>query len=305
MRLALDSNLLAFQRPRIIMRGVAETLGLRLIILPEVQDEARRNLVRANGEWAGGKAEGLAGATDEFVFDAITLAEKAAGAWFDQDILNNSNNYEVITPKGGTEVEARRIARLIPDGYLSANPKIMAGDPLIIGQAIAYGASLLSTNNLNTISHEDVNDWASKCGHTPHRALIRSPDETLRDLCEDGVGRESWIQPVLWGCCFNTARQGAGIENWRRFSAAMEGALDGSGFKELAKEVQWFLRENPQGVQMMAAALQGSKPAFDYLMESEGIKDAMLDEAIREAGRMHGIEPSADAETSPAVRGPG
>lgn len=138
----------------------------------------------------------------------------------------------------------------------------------------------------------------------PHGALIRSPDETLHDLCGGGVGREAWIQPVLWGCCFNTARQGADIENWRGFSATMEAALAGSGFKELAAEVQWFLRENPQGVPMMAAALQRSKPAFDYLMESEAIKDAMVDEAIREAGGTHGIEPSADAEASP-LRGPG
>ena len=192
---AIDSNLFVSPATRRLLHGIALETGKNIFLLPEVHREiAKRKRIcsaevfrwRRRQRWqkldAGGPVEKM-----ERVIDAIG---KASLDWYEEELSRPNGVFGRVQT---TDREARDVARIgealpkrIFKGFVEGKP--LEGDPLIVAQAIFHKIDLLSTNNLNTIDHDQLNAWLRSRGDWIHD-LIHTPSHAVQEICQDDIQR--------------------------------------------------------------------------------------------------------------------
>jgi len=234
--LALDTNLLAYSSSRRLLHGVALETGTSLVVLPEVyaQTLSRVGLI-AESRWESELEEDarFADADKQRIVDA---AAEGARAWFKGEMAREEGAFVPLEETLDQAWAARRIARNLPAGSIRRNDRLAEGDPLIIGQAITFDVTLLSTNNLRTIRHEPINAWVTSTLGRNQR-LLYLPDETLQEL--SNCDRQ---QTYEWTIAYGAWPMQLDVEDESAVRESYEGAIEriaGAGFADTASEAQW------------------------------------------------------------------
>ena len=156
--------------------------GTSLVELPEVyaQTPSRVGLI-AESRWESELGRVHTMPTDAGKQRIVDSAAEGARTWFKGEMAREEGAFVPLEETLDQAWAARRIARNLPAGSIRRNDQLAEVDPLIIGQAITFDVTLLSTNNLGTIRHEPINAWVtSTLGRNRH--LLYVPDETLQEL---------------------------------------------------------------------------------------------------------------------------
>ncbi len=238
MKLALDTNLLAYETPRRFLRNVARDLGMGIHVLPQVHEESLKRIERAEQERWTERLENLPGYTDLARGRIVSAVGAAARQWLDEQCRRQDSGLYLVRPTFEQTWQAHRIARNLPPGVVKRGISVPTGDPLILAQAAVHNVTLLSTNNFKTIDHENANEWFRDHLAEPE-PIVRTPDETIGRLCgNDRSVAERWTLAYAP----NWTRERSGVREEDNLRLIYEEALDrlaGAGFEETAQKARW------------------------------------------------------------------
>ena len=162
MILAPDTNLLLYPTPRTLLHAIAIEQGHEILVLPEVYDEVMRGIRITQAEKAQDIFKGLSNLGSDRESEIAERMIASAQDWFTSELEHEDTAYRRAEQTWQQAANAARIVRALPSGIAAPMPEPPSGDPLILAQALVHEATLLSTNNLNTIDHEQANAWARK-----------------------------------------------------------------------------------------------------------------------------------------------
>ena len=245
MKLAVDTNLLAYETPRRFLRNVAQHLGINIFVLPQVHEEALRRIERTEQEHWTEKLEELPDYDDTARGRIVSAAGTAAKEWLDEQCRRQGSGLVLVRPNFDQQWQAHQIARNLPAGVVKKGLTAPLGDPLILAQTAVHGMTLLSTNNFKTIHHENANEWfQNQLGK--RYPIVRMPDETI-DVLADQTRATATMWTLGYGP--NWTQDPAaprGDEDAARtlYEAALE-RLEGAGFTTTAQHARWTY-ENEQ-----------------------------------------------------------
>ena len=294
---AIDSNLFVFPATRRLLHGIALETGKNIFLLPEVHREiAKRKRIcsaevfrwRRRQRWqkldAGGPVEKM-----ERVIDAIG---KASLDWYEEELSRPNGVFGRVQT---TDREARDVARIgealpkrIFKGFVEGKP--LEGDPLIVAQAIFCKIDLLSTNNLNTIDHDQLNAWLRSRGDWIHD-LIHTPSHAVQEICQDDIQRV-YQHFIAHGTLRVSAKE---QENRTEFVRALnalsragfgdgdDGAHESDAFMGVVYRVDAEFRFDRHFAARFQEAI--ASPHREPAIESERRLNNLVDLAVKEAGR--------------------
>ena len=271
--LALDTNLLAYPSSRRLLHGVALDTGVALVVLPEVYNETWRRvgLIEAS-HWEDDLEEDsrYSDSHKQRIVDAVV---EGAREWFEGELARDESVFEPLHETLDQAWAARRIVRNLPADSIRGHDRLAEGDPLIIAQAIVFDVALLSTNNLSTIHHERINEWASARGR--NQPLLHLPDETLESLA--GESRDKTYE---WTIAHGPWQADSTDENTCRqdYEAAVQ-RLDGAGFAKSARQAQWDYEQDDRFMTRVRA-LSGSDHARTAQEAELRLRTRVMDSAI-------------------------
>ena len=270
MKVAPDTNLLAYGASRRLLHGMALDSQCTLVVLPEVAVESTRRIAAyVEDMWVRQLMD-----RHDLPRDARVRIAGAAGAgareWFENDLLAGGGCFEAAVETFDLAWEARKIAVNLPPGALrGSHPDRAAGDPLIIGQALAFDVDLLSTNNFRTMHHPTLNDWAAGLGRD--RPLLYTPDESVAQM--QALAEHT---PYEWSLAYGPWRIDEADEDASR--AAFEdsiGRIKGAGFINMAQEIQWEY-EGDDGFWSRAQALLRSSRSQAALATEDRMRERVI-----------------------------
>lgn len=191
-RIAADTNLLTYSTSRRLLHGIALERSQSLCVLPEVLVEAKRRIAIAESRRCECQLDSRddvrykRGETRERIIEAVG---EAATQWFVLELGRDDTAFEQLELTVEQRRRSRKFARSIPPKAIKKGQIEFfeeGGDPVIIGEALAFEVTLLSTNNFRTINHDLVNAWVTReLGRNSW--LLYGPNETLRYLAEDDI----------------------------------------------------------------------------------------------------------------------
>ena len=183
LRVALDTNLLAYETPRRALCGAISDCGGKVIILPTVAESVTKRLRAEEGAFWDAKL--AKGEIDAIEADRITEAcQDAVVTWFNEEIMRNDTPWEAPEHDLHHRQRAARIGRNLPPKSIKTGRRGEEEDRTIIGEAIVEKVSLISTHNLESIEHDLINAWLAKEVKARRSALLASPDECVSALAE-------------------------------------------------------------------------------------------------------------------------
>ena len=271
--LALDTNLLAYPSSRRLLHGVALDTGVALLVLPEVYNETWRRVgLIEESPWADDLEEDSR-YSDSHKQRIVNAVAEGARAWFEGELARDESVFEPLHETLDQAWAARRIVRNLPADSIRGHDRLAEGDPLIIAQAIVFDVALLSTNNLSTIHHERINEWASARGR--NQPLLHLPDETLESLA--GESRDKTYE---WTIAHGPWQADSTDENTCRqdYEAAVQ-RLDGAGFAKSARQAQWDYEQDDRFMTRVRA-LSGSDHARTAQEAELRLRTRVMDSAI-------------------------
>lgn len=185
---AVDTNLLAYPTSRRLLHGIALETGQRIFLLPEVYKELSDGRILAQAE-----VERFARRDPHLLRSMKGSIERVlqtpATEWLEHDAQSEDTPFVRIWANETDRAEIAQVARGLPRHVFSGlqvNNRGVGGDPTIVAEGIYFDVDILSSNNLNTIDHEGLNDWLSE---TTGRnvPLIYRPSTTIEALCRDDM----------------------------------------------------------------------------------------------------------------------
>ena len=111
MKLAVDTNLLAYETPRRFLRNVAQHLGIKIFILPQVHEEALRRIERTEQERWTAKLEEQPHYNDTARGRIVAEAGTAAKLWLDDQCRRQDSGLVLVRPNFDQQWQAHQIAR--------------------------------------------------------------------------------------------------------------------------------------------------------------------------------------------------
>ena len=239
MKLAVDTNLLAYETPRRFLRNVTQHLGIQIHVLPQVHEESLRRIERNTLERWTDLLEKFPDHDDATRGAIIAAAGAAEKEWLDEQCRRQDTGLVLVRPTLGQQWQAHRIARNLPRGVVKKGLTAPPGDPLILAQTAIHGMTLLSTNNFRTIHHENANKWFQNQLGEPN-LVVRMPDETI-DLLANHEENTATVWTLGYGS--NWTRDAQKLPQGEDVTRPLyEGALarlQGAGFTTTAAKAQW------------------------------------------------------------------
>ena len=263
MLLAPDTNLLLYPTPRTLLHAIAIEQGHEILILPEVYDEVMRGIRITQAEKARDIFKGLSNLGSDQQSEIAERMIASAQDWFVSELEHEDTVYRRVVQTWQQAANAARIVRTLPSGVAAPMPEPPSGDPLILAQALIHEATLLSTNNLSTIDHEQANAWVRKV-LGENREFILSPDLTLLRLSGDShqkVG--AWVLPHV------TRTQELPMRRRRGAFWSTADALHGAGFIETARRLRWMEKTSADFREQITANRSSHPHATRVVKESE------------------------------------
>ena len=181
MKVAPDTNLLAYGASRRLLHGMALDSQCTLVVLPEVAVvSARRIAAYVEDMWVRQLMD-----RHDLPRDARVRIAGAAGAgareWFENDLLAGGGCFEAAVETFDLAWEARKIAVNLPPGALrGSHPDRAAETRSSSDKPWRLTWTWLSTNNFRTMHHPTLNDWAAGLGRD--RPLLYTPDESVAQM---------------------------------------------------------------------------------------------------------------------------
>ena len=282
MKIALDTNLIAWETPRRLLHGIADERGLEITILPEVHDEAARWLVEEEEEtWVDriGEDSSYTVAQREQIVNA---ASKAAAQWFKEELDRTDTPWRRQEATFEQAVKARRIARNLPTGVVKRGGIVARGDRLVIAQAAIHGVTVLATNNLKSIDHERANNWFTDTLRVNH-AVVLTPDDCVAELA-DGNMKTTYQWTIAYGERWAPRVLQADEDTIRKAYEKCLDRLTGAGFEETAKQARWEYENEArqQFLQNLYKAL--TQPSSRLAQKAEQRRIEQIQRAAKEAG---------------------
>ncbi|MDE0271937.1 MAG: hypothetical protein OXH92_18460 [Bryobacterales bacterium] len=263
MLLAPDTNLLLHPTPRTLLHAVAIEQGHEILVLPEVYDEVMRGIRLTQAEKAQDIFKGLSNLGPDQQSEIAERMIASAQDWFTSELDHEETAYRRTAQTWQQAANAARMVRALPSGIAAPMPEPPSGDPLILAQALIHEATLLSTNNLNTIDHEQANAWARKV-LGENRDFILSPDLTLQRLSGD-----SHQKVGAWVLSHVTRTHELPMRKRRGALWNTADALHGAGFIETARRLRWMEKTSADFRQQITADQSSHPQATRVAQESE------------------------------------
>lgn len=263
MLLAPDTNLLLYPTPRTLLHAIAIEQGHEILVLPEVYDEVMRGIRLTQAEKAQDIFEGLSNLGPDQQSEIAERMIASAQDWFTSELEHEETAYRRAVQTWQQAANAARMVRALPSGIVAPMPEPPSGDPLILAQALIHEATLLSTNNLNTIDHEQANAWARKV-LGENRDFILSPDLTLQRLSGD-----SHQKVGAWVLSHVTRTHELPMRKRRGAFWSTADALHGAGFVETARQLRWMEKTSADFRQQITADQSSHPQATQVAQESE------------------------------------
>ena len=282
MKIALDTNLIAWETPRRLLHGIADETGFGITILPEVDQEATRWLVEKEEEaWFDriGEDTSYTVAQREQIVNA---ASKAAAQWFKEELDRTDTPWRLQEETFEQGVRARRIARNLPAGVVRRGGIVARGDRLVIAQAAVHGVTVLATNNLKSIDHERANKWFTEKLRLNH-AVVLTPDDCVTELA-DGNKKTTYQWTIAYGERWTSDVLAAGEDAIRQAYEECLDRLTGAGFEKTAQKARWEYENEAkqQFLQNLHKAL--IQPSGRLAQKAERRRVEQIQRAAKEAG---------------------
>ncbi len=178
---ALDTNLFMFPGPRRLLSGIAHVTGQPIGVLPQVERELidNQNLAKAEAHRWAGKSKRQGNPVQKTKQAYRSLVHPTVKQWFYQHLLQQPIFERLRIDQEGRE-RVEEIADSLPTSAFHGASTL--ADQTLIAEAVYLNVPLLGSRDTNTITHQDVNDWAYTRGY--NQPLIRSPSELVLDLCD-------------------------------------------------------------------------------------------------------------------------
>ena len=252
MRIALDTNLIAWETPRRLLHGISKETDLSVTVLPQVHEEAAKWLVENEKDlWVErvGEDDAYTGTQREQI---VERASEAVREWFEEELKRTETPWSLQGETFEQGVNARRIARNLPVGVVRRGPIEATGDRLVVAQAAVHGVTLLATNDLKSIHHESANDWFKNTLRVNH-AVVRTPDECLKDL-SNGDEKTIYQWTLAYGERWTATVLQAGEEAIREAYEECLGRLRGGRLRKdirkgpvaLRERTRWRVHREPE-----------------------------------------------------------
>ena len=294
---AIDTNLFVFPAPRRLLHGIALETGKNIFLLPEVHREiAERKRIRSaevfrwrrRQRWqkldAGGPVEKM-----ERIRDAIG---KASLDWYEEELSRPDGVFRRVQTTDREVRDVARIGEALPKRIFKGwvDDHLLAGDPLIVAEAIFHKIDLLSTNNLTSIDHDQLNAWLRSKGGWNHD-LIHTPSQTIQEICQDDIQRV-YQHFIAHGTIRVSARE---HENRTEFVRALnalsragfgdgdDGAHESDAFKRVVYRVDAEFRFDRHFAARFQEAI--ASPHREPAIESERRLNSLVNVAVKEAER--------------------
>jgi len=239
---AVDTNLLLHSTPRRLLCGIALETGQQIHVLPEVHNEVLRGITRVERQrFERRRKEPLAKRSAQEAIAQIRAVEDAATDWYLSELERGDSPLNLASKSEEDVFEIERIASELPELAFQKkrSSESVAGDTLVVAEAVYLDVDLLSTNNLNTINHGLINRWLRDKGW--NRPLILDPSQTLERLSSGSVRQcYLWLLAHTMNIIHETDE-----ENHHAFQRALN-RLEASGFKQNTngfESVLWNAKE--------------------------------------------------------------
>ena len=282
MRIALDTNLIAWETPRRLLHGISKETDLSVTVLPQVHEEAAKWLVENEKDlWVErvGEDDAYTGTQREQI---VERASEAVREWFEEELKRTETPWSLQGETFEQGVNARRIARNLPVGVVRRGPIEATGDRLVVAQAAVHGVTLLATNDLKSIHHESANDWFKNTLRVNH-AVVRTPDECLKDL-SNGDEKTIYQWTLAYGERWTATVLQAGEEAIREAYEECLGRLRGAGFVKTSGRARWHYENEPDGgfIESLNEALTQPSSRLPHRAERRRVEH--IHRAAKEAG---------------------
>ena len=263
MILAPDADLLLYPTVRTLLHAIAVEQGHEILVLPEVYDEVMRGIRITQAEKAQDIFKGLSNLGSDRESEIAERMIASAQDWFTSELEHEETGYRRAEQTWQQAANAARIVRALPSGIAAPMPEPPSGDPLILAQALVHEATLLSTNNLNTIDHEQANAWAREV-LGENRDFILSPDLTLQRLSGGSNQKVG-----AWVLSHVTRTHELPMQKRRGAIWKTADALHGAGFVETARNLRWMEKTSADFRQQITADRSSHPQATQAAQESE------------------------------------
>lgn len=217
-----DTNLLLHSTPRRYLLGVAAYRDEPVLLTPTVALELELNLPEVEYQaWKRRAKEIDANAPDHLVERLQDAAGMASASWLRHELARPDGPLRRMDRSDGSFVrEARAIRRHLPDAAFAVRgtEAVPTGDERVVSEAIAYGADLLLTNNVQSMNHHVVNEWATREHGYNHPFLCDGDSGLGLVLGEDFQRKAHWV-----ACCMSVSlearSEASQTESFHRFAA--------------------------------------------------------------------------------------
>lgn len=276
LRIALDTNLLAYETPRRLLAGAIASCGGEVVVLPTVYESTVRRLRHEEAAyWDTRLAADLIDTATALA--VVAACEEAVERWFDAETATGNGPWARLDHDVATAQQARRIGRNLPPGSIKIGHRGELEDRNIVGEAIIADVTLLTTHNLESIDHEHINGWLTEVLRTRDTTLLATPDECIERLAhEHGLDRYGATLSHL------LREPATGESRWREEYLAGLKRCEGAGLEGLAKRARWTYDQDEGFVERIETAMRAT--AGTYLEGADTRRLAARRRAASEAG---------------------
>ena len=256
-QITADTQLLGDATSRRFLSGLWELEGCALPVMPTVALELPGNVRGAeNRRWQRTIRRDLARTNVRYkpgTYNAILRATREAAEAWTKEELERPDGVVAVQGSVETDAAAAALARALPAiCFRSTNEENERNDRAIVAEAVVHGFTLLASENLRSIAHEQLNDWLQDQGKT-RRPLIVQIHEALTAYRRDPAERARMAFRAVLGAALPAAEQGLerDVEAVERFIMALK--------RTHAERCGWWADDGRKATQDIPAAIRGAR----------------------------------------------
>ena len=197
--LTWDTNQICYSNPRRFYMAMEADRGEKLTLLPTVYEELLEAVYSAEARTYRRMCneKGYEKRKTDTIMEQVG---NAARSWLKGEVTRNDSAFARIG--WAREDEYRKVAVEIPDICFKGGARSRGNDRRIVAQAIVERATLLVSDNLDTIRHDELNAWALREGMTHTPVFILTGNELAMYLEKDASKRGPlylrWVAQACW-----------------------------------------------------------------------------------------------------------
>ena len=219
-----DTNVIGFPTPRRLLSGISVQLGNPFFATPTVAREGVKIIRRAEEiHWLERMKEfDLPASVKSSVFAAVG---NAAEEWAEELLHLDEGWLRPICTTSEKQMDAALFTLEIPkEAFISPRPMNYAQDMAIVCEAIAGGADMMITSNMDTIDHAMLNRWVIDSG-LRNSPVLYSPDYGISELLGEFKAEYAHVAAITMGLSRSSRPKWEEHESLMRFTRGLEVAF--------------------------------------------------------------------------------